>query len=279
MNSKNGYLQFLQGFEASLREEEKSSITIDKYLRDVKKFLFFSDGRRISKELIIAYKNDLHVKYAAASVNSMLAALNCFLRFIGRHDCCVKLLKIQRQMFLPEERELSRKEYQRLVKAAAGSRLSVIIQTICGTGIRVSELRYITVEAVCAGKSVVNCKNKTRVIFIPTPLCRLLKKYIKKSGVKTGSVFVSRNSRPLDRSNIWREMKALCKNANVSSKKVCPHNLRHLFARTFYSIEKDIVKLADLLGHSSINTTRIYTMDSGYEHIVKLERVQMLLTT
>lgn len=279
MIRKNKYIHYLKNFENFLKEDEKSRITIEKYLRDVKKFIYYLDDRQIDKELTIKYKEDLYKQYAVASVNSMLVAVNNFLKFIGKHECCVKLLKIQRQIFLPQEKELSRKEYQRLIKAAGNNRLSLIIQTICCTGIRVSELRYITVEAVTIGKSVVNCKNKTRIIFIPALLQKILKNYIKKSGIKTGSVFVSRNNKPLDRSNIWREMKSLCTRANVSPKKVCPHNLRHLFARTFYSVEKDIVKLADLLGHSSINTTRIYTMDSGYQHIMRLERVQTLLTT
>lgn len=269
----------MTAFENHLLAEEKSMATIEKYLRDIRAFCNFLNGRLISKEETIAYKNTLAEQYAPASVNSMLVALNCFLRFIGREDGCVKLLKIQRQIFCREHKELTKEEYRRLVHAAEHTQLSYVIQTICGTGIRVSELQYITIEAVQAGEAVVNCKNKTRVIFIPAPLQKLLKEYIKKSGVQAGAVFVSKNGKSLDRSTIWRKMKALCKKAEVSPDKVFPHNLRHLFARTFYSIEKDIVRLADLLGHSSINTTRIYTIETGRQHINRLERVQRILLT
>ena len=269
----------LQQFEQCLKAEEKSQATIEKYLHDVHCFVDFLADREISKEEVISYKDRLTQQYAPASVNSMLAALNCFLRFLGLQSCCVRLLKVQRRIFSDEDRELSRQEYRRLVQAAQNTRLSLVIQTICGTGIRVSELQHITVEAVHAGKAVVTCKNKTRIIFIPTTLQRQLKQYIRKKGLQAGAVFVSKNGKPLNRSNIWRDMKALCGRAGVSEKKVYPHSLRHLFARTFYGLEKDIVKLADLLGHSSINTTRIYTMESGNQHIMRLEQVQKMLAT
>ncbi|MGI5896625.1 MAG: tyrosine-type recombinase/integrase [Oscillospiraceae bacterium] len=266
-------------FARYLAEEEKSAATIEKYLRDVRRFIRFAANQTLNKTLVLQYKSTLHERYAAASVNSMLTALNSFLRFTGCLECCVKLLKIQRQIFCAEEKELCKQEYQRLLKAAKNSRISLIIQTICCTGIRVSELNYISVEAVRCGKAVVNCKNKTRVIFIPAPLQKLLNAYIRKTGIQTGSVFVSRNGNPLNRSNIWRDMKALCQKAGVSPSKVYPHNLRHLFARTFYSLEHDIAKLADLLGHSSINTTRIYIMETGRQHISRLEQMQLALTT
>lgn len=269
----------LQDFERYLISEEKSEATVEKYLRDIRTFYVFLDNREISKNETVTYKERLAAEYAPASVNSMLVALNSFLRFIGKTDCCVKLLKIQRRIFSDESKELSRQEYKRLVQAAKGTRLSLVIQTICGTGIRVSELQYITVEAVNAGKAVVTCKNKTRVIFIPTAIQKQLKHYIKNTGITAGAIFVSKNGKPLNRSNIWRDMKALCKRAGVSEKKVYPHSLRHLFARTFYGIEKDIVRLADLLGHSNINTTRIYTMESGNQHMIRLEQVQKILTT
>lgn len=262
-----------------LRQEEKSQATLEKYLRDVRCFFSFLQGREICKDETIAYKEHLSASYAPASANSMLVALNGFLRFLGLEKCCVKLLKIQRQIFASEDRELTRQEYKRLVKSAGGSRLSYVLQTICGTGIRVSELPYITVEAVQAGKAIVNCKNKTRVIFIPVQLRSLLREYIKKSGLKAGSVFVSKNGKPLNRKNIWRDMKKLCEKANVSPDKVFPHNLRHLFARIFYSLERDVVRLADLLGHSSINTTRIYTIETGSQNISRLNRVEMRLMT
>lgn len=273
-------LEVIGQFKQHLKQEEKSEATIEKYLRDIQHFYSFLEDRPLCKAETVAYKEKLTEQYAPASVNSMLVALNGFLRFIGQNDCCVRLQKIQRQIFCRENKELTQSEYQRLVKAAGNTQLSYILQTICGTGIRVSELQYITVEAVLAGQATVNCKNKTRVIFIPAPLKRLLKEYIKKSGIQAGSVFVSKNGKPLDRSQIWRKMKGLCERAGVAPGKVFPHNLRHLFARIFYSIKKDIVRLADILGHSSINTTRIYTLETGKQHLNDLTQVQrhILLT-
>ena len=267
----------LSVFEKWLKQEEKSQATLEKYMRDIRHFLAFLGDRKISKEVTIAYKEYLAQEYAPASVNSMLVALNGFLRYFCLQKCCVRLMKIQRQIFCREEKELTRQEYMQLVQASAGSQISYVLQTICGTGIRVSELQYITVEAVHNGKAVVNCKNKTRIIFIPLPLQRLLKEYIKKSGIQCGPVFLGKNKKPLDRSCIWRKMKELCRAADVAPGKVFPHNMRHLFARTFYKIEKDIVRLADLLGHSSINTTRIYTMETGDQHISRMERIQKML--
>lgn len=272
-------MESIMKFEEHLISEEKSTATVEKYMRDIRCFYSFLDGRPLCKEEVVAYKEYLMDRYAPASTNSMLIALNCFLRFIGRMECCVRLLKIQRQIFSGEDKELTKAEYQRLVRAAADTQLSYVIQTICGTGIRVSELQYITVEAVRAGKAVVVCKNKIRVIFIPLPLQRLLKEYIKKSGLKAGPVFLTKKGKPLDRSVIWRSMKAICQKAGVSPKKVYPHNLRHLLARAFYSIEKDIVRLADLLGHSNVNTTRIYTAEAGRQHLSKIERVYRMLHT
>lgn len=269
----------LNSFAYYLKTEEKSRATAKKYVRDVRAFLSFLGKNELNKEQTLLYKEHLVKSYAPASVNSMLVALNCFLSFIGRADCRVRQLKIQHQIFAREDKELTEKEYARLLKAAEGTRISLVIQTICSIGIRVSELSYITAEAVRAGKAVVNCKNKTRVIFIPVPIQKLLKEYMKKSGITAGEVFVTKGGKVLDRSNIWKEMKALCKKAGVSDKKVFPHNLRHLFARTFYRIEKDIVRLADLLGHSSLSTTRIYTMDCGNSHLRSMERVCLRLTT
>ncbi len=279
-----GYIKKVSGFEKYLGEEERSAATREKYVRDIHRFLSFLQafpkGTSIGKEHTVQYKKHLSEQgYKSASINSMLVALNCFLRFCGQHCLCVKLLKIQRQMFRSEDRELSKEEYHRLVRAARNTRFSLIIQTICGTGIRVSELKYITVEAVYSGKTTVSCKNKTRVIFIPSEVQRILREYIRKAGIKSGTVFVTKGGKPLDRSNIWRGMKTLCEKANVPEQKVFPHNLRHLFARLFYSIDKDIVRLADLLGHASINTTRIYTIESGKKHLIVLERVQKMLTT
>ena len=273
------YTEEISAFRLYLENEEKSKATVEKYLRDVRSFVDFVKDKSLTKEQTLSFKNILVERYAPASVNSMLVAVNAFLDFIGMSECKVKQLKIQRQLFANEEKELSREEFRRLVSAAEGSRISAVIQTICGTGIRVSELKYITVEAVQRGKATVNCKNKTRVIFIPLQIKKMLKAYIKKTGISAGSVFVTRSGKPLDRSNIWKEMKALCRRARVSENKVFPHNLRHLFARTFYKIEKDIVRLADLLGHSNLSTTRIYTMDCGNSHLRSMERVCLRLTT
>lgn len=268
-----------KAFQYFLISEEKSKATIDKYVRDVIQFLRFVQEKEIDKNLVLEYKAELIDIYAPSSVNSMLVAINSYLDFIEKSDCKVKLVKIQRQLFAKEERELTKEEYRRLLNAAKDTRISAVIQTICGTGIRVSELPFITAEAVREGKASVRCKNKTRIIFIPKQLQKMLKAYIKKAGITAGPVFVTKKGNPLDRSNIWKEMKALCSKAGVSEKKVFPHNLRHLFARTFYSIEKDIVRLADLLGHSSINTTRIYTIECGAQHLKSIERVNSFLAT
>ena len=269
----------IRSFALHLHEDEKSEATVEKYIRDVSAFSSFLRERELTKQEVMEYKKQISENYAPASVNSMLVSINSFLDFIGFHDFRVKLLKIQRQMFVSEKKELTAAEYRRLLKAAQGTRLALVIQTICETGIRVSELEFITVEAVECGRAVVDCKNKTRVILIPTALRKILLQYIKKTGVKAGSVFVTKTGKKLNRSNIWRDMKALCERANVDQEKVFPHNLRHLFARTFYSWERDIVRLADLLGHSSINTTRVYTIETGREHFNCLERMHRVLMT
>lgn len=210
----------------------------------------------------------------------MLASVNSLFAFLGWHDLKVKSLKLQQQVFCPEEKELTKAEYYRLCTAAKhkrNKRLNLILQTICGTGIRVSELQYITVEAVKHGEAVVNCKAKTRTIFIVKELKQKLLRYAAEQGIKSGMIFVTRTGKPISRTNIWREMKALCKEANVNPQKVFPHNLRHLFARVFYAIEKDIAKLADILGHSSINTTRIYIISTGTEHRKRMENMRLIM--
>lgn len=269
----------LKAFEEYLIQEEKSQATVEKYLRDVRCFLQFSQEQLQDKRCCIAYKEYLTEHYAPASVNSMLVSLNCFLKFIGRAECCVRLLRLQKQLFEKEEKILSKEEYYRLLAAAKKPRLKLALESICATGIRVSELRHITVESVHTGRAVVNCKGKMRTVFLPTALKKKLVAYIKRTGITAGSVFVTKSGRPLCCSNLWREMKALCKTAQVDPGKVFPHNLRHLFARTFYAVQKDIVRLADLLGHSSVNTTRIYTAESGVECLTKLKTVQQLLIT
>lgn len=219
--------------------------------------------------------------HAPATVNSILAAVNGFFRFMGWKDIAVKLLKIQKALFCDERRELTRAEYARLVSAAqkvGNERLSLVMQTICATGIRVSELRFITVEAVTTGRAELCHKGKRRTVFLPGRLRRLLRKYLQKQKKTAGAVFTTRTGRPLDRSNIWRDMKALCESADVEPGKVFPLNLRHLFARTYYSLEKDLSRMADILGHSSVNTTRIYTVESGGVHQRQLERMGLIIT-
>lgn len=267
-------------FREHLILEERSQITIEKYIRDVKAFAAYAQNGTITKETVIAYKKYLQENYAVRSVNSMLASINSLFAFLGWHDLRVKSLKLQQQVFCPEEKELTKAEYTRLCRTAErkhNERLNLILQTICGTGIRVSELQYITVEAAKQGEAVVNCKAKTRSVFIVKELKQKLLRYAAEQNIKNGMIFVTRTGKPISRTNIWREMKALCEEANVNPKKVFPHNLRHLFARVFYGIEKDIAKLADILGHSSINTTRIYIISTGTEHQKQLENMRLII--
>ena len=270
----------IQEFEAYLRNEEKSEATIGKYLHDVKCFADYIGASDVCKQSVMEYKQSLGKAYAVTSANSMIAALDCFLKFCGWHELCVKQFKIQRQAYCPEEKELTRAEYIRLLEAAKrkhNERLNLIIQTICGTGIRVSELQYITVEAVQRGEAAVNCKGKNRRIFIVSDLKKKLLHYVKEHKIVSGAVFITRNGTPVRRNNVWKEMKSLCEEAHVAPSKVFPHNLRHLFARTFYGIEKDIAKLADILGHASINTTRIYIVTTGAEHKRKMENMRLII--
>lgn len=255
----------INSFKMYLYEEERSENTIEKYMRDIRFFREWLKDRRIEKSVIIGYKKELCERYAPSSVNSMISSVNAFFRFMNWHDLKIKTLKIQRRIFADKSRELTKSEYERLLKAAEakGSRkLYLLMQTICTTGIRVSELKYICVDSVKCGRAEVSMKGKLRIIIIPKELCRILKKYAAEQKITSGSIFVTKTGKPLDRTNIWKLMKALCEDAGVDRNKVFPHNLRHLFARTFYSIERDIVRLADILGHSSVDTTRIYTMDS-----------------
>ncbi len=271
----------IECFEKYLYVEEKSKNTVEKYLRDVHAFMVFSDGKEITKETVVAYKNKLiNEDYAVRSINSMLASLNSVFSFLGWEDCKVKTIKLQRKIYCPEEKELTKAEYTKLVSAAkqkGDERLNLIIQTICGTGIRVSELQFITVEAIKSGEAVVSLKGKIRSVFIVKELQKKLLRYATEHGMKSGMIFVTRTGKPLNRTNIWREMKKLCADANINPSKVFPHNLRHLFARTFYSIEKDIAKLADILGHSSINTTRIYIISTGNEHRRRMENMRLII--
>ena len=269
----------LTKFLDHLRREEKSEATQEKYLRDVRAFCRYVSGRSVTKELVSEYKKQCVERgYAVRSVNSMLASVNSLLSFLGWQECRVKNLRVQRQTYCAEDEELTKGEYMRLLEASKGNvQLNLVIQTICGTGIRVSELQYFTVEAVSRGEITVDCKGKTRTILVPGKLRKLLLNYAKGQKRRTGVIFATRSGAPLNRSNIWAAMKRLCKDAGVAPGKVFPHNLRKLFARTFYGIEKDIAKLADILGHSSINTTRIYIMTTGTEHRKKIERLGLIV--
>ena len=268
-------------FSAYLKSEEKSENTIEKYLRDVRAFSVYLNGDEITKEAVIAYKSKLlSMNYAVRSINSMLASVNGLFSFLGWADFKVKSIKLQRQIYCPEEKELTKAEYMRLVNTAkqkGNQRLNLLLQTICGTGIRVSELQYITVEAVKCGEAIVSLKGKTRTIFIVRELQKKLLRYAAEQWISSGTIFITRTGRPMSRTNIWREMKGLCEQAGVNPQKVFPHNLRHLFARVFYGIEKDIAKLADILGHSSINTTRIYIISTGDEHRRRMEHMRLIL--
>lgn len=266
-------------FRNHLSCEEKAQATVEKYIRDLRAFMRWLNGRELSKEMVIEYKEKLKKSYAKSSVNSILASLNRFFEYKGLYGLKVKTVRVQRQIFINKEKELTKPEYERLLSAAkrkGNRRLFLLMQTICATGIRVSELRFITPEALHSGFAEIDCKGKTRTVIIPNALCAVLKRYAKDKGIKNGSIFVSRNGKPLDRSNIWKLMKSLCNEARVDKSKVFPHNLRHLFARTYYTIEKDIARLADILGHSSIETTRIYTMESGEIHRRQIQKLGLL---
>ena len=270
----------IERFRNYLREEEKSENTLEKYIRDVTAFSAFCNGA-ITKDTVIAYKQSLiDGGYAVRSINSMLASINSLFSFLGWYELRVKSLKVQQQVFCPEEKELTKAEYERLCHTAErkqNERLCLILQTICGTGIRVSELQFITVEAVRKGEATVSLKGKTRSIFIVRNLQRKLLRYISEQKITAGAIFITRTGKPLSRTNIWRAMKNLCIEAEVNPEKVFPHNLRHLFARVFYGIEKDIAKLADILGHSSISTTRIYIISTGTEHRQRMERMRLII--
>lgn len=270
----------IEEFREYLRLDEKSDNTILKYIRDVKLLKNYMDGAEVSKENILCFKEYLRQSYEISSANSIIAAINAFFRFLSWEYCSIKQFKVQKKTYCLAEKELTKAEYFRLVNAASkkgNERLNLILQTICGTGIRVSELKYITVEAVKRGEAIVSCKNKTRTVFIVRELQKKLLNYINKKNLETGCVFVTKNGNPPDRTSVWREMKRLCALAGVLPEKVFPHNLRHLFARVFYSIEKDIAKLADILGHTNIETTRIYIITTGIEHRRKMESMQLII--
>ena len=271
--------ELIKSFENYLIEEEKAYATQDKYIRDVKAFSDWTKGEHINKRKVLDYKEHLKSQYAPSSVNSVLSSLNSFFDFNRWYDLKVKTLKIQKQIFAQNDKELTKGEYERLLKAAkkkSNERLYLLMQTICSSGIRVSELKYITVEAITQKKANINLKGKMRVVILPKELCKTLLQYAKEKKITSGPVFITKTGKPLDRSTIWKMMKCLCESAGVSRDKVFPHNLRHLFARTYYSIQKDIVRLADILGHSSVNTTRIYTMETGDIHRRQIQSLGLL---
>ena len=272
--------ELLQQFTSYLKNEERESSTISKYLNNVQAFANWLQEREVTKENLTAYKEHLIMKkYNPKTINGILSAISKFLVFVGWGDIKVKYLRIQRQLFRSSGRELTKAEYIKLLETAqtlGKERLGLLMQTICGTGIRVSEVKYITVEAVKTGKAEISLKGKIRTILLPGKLCKKLLKYAKHKKITSGEIFLTRSGRGLGRKQIWAEMKALCKKAGVESGKVFPHNLRHLFARTFYKVCKDVVRLADVLGHSSIETTRIYLISTGAEHLQTLNKLNLI---
>lgn len=263
-----------------LAQEERAPATIEKYLRDIRAFALWAEGRPVTRELTAGWKEALLSQgRSPATVNAKLSALSGLLRFLGWEDCRVKFLKLQKRAFRDAARDLDRGEYQRLLDAARSDRrdwLELLLETICATGIRVSEVRYITVEAARTGRTDVSLKGKIRTILLPGKLCRKLLKYAKRQKIASGRLFRARNGAELSRGAIWRAMKELCPKAGVAPSKVFPHNLRHLFAVTFYRVTRDIAKLADILGHSSINTTRIYLITTASEHVRQLDRLGLV---
>ena len=271
----------LELFTRKLREDERSAGTIENYLRHIRAFAAWVQGRPVTKELAAEWKEHLvSSDYCPGTINTMLVSLNRFFGFLGWNDCQVKTLRIQRRLFREDCKELTREEYQRLIAAAQSTgreRLMLLMETICSTGIRVSEVKYITVEALKLGKAEISLKGKIRTILLPNKLCRKLLKYAKKQRTASGEVFLTRNGTGLSRKQIWAEMKSVCEKARVAASKVFPHNLRHLFARTFYKVCRDVARLADVLGHSSIETTRIYLISTGVEHAATLNRLRLII--
>lgn len=275
-------LSLIQEYGNALFEEERSKSTIEKYMRDVRAFYeFLPEGKQVSKTEVIEYKLHLSYRYKASSINSMLVALNGFFYFMKWEECRVKLLKVQKSAFRSSAEGLTQEEYKKLIETAEASgkkQMAVLLQTMCSTGIRVGELQSITVEAVERGKAVIQNKGKNRVILIPKELGRLLKDYCSRQGIESGIIFVTCHGKPLDRSNIWREMKKLGLMAEIELQKVFPHNLRHLFAITYYEKEKNIIYLSDIMGHSSVETTRIYTSIDEMEHYRKISEMGLVLS-
>lgn len=280
MEYRTSTVEKIREFSRYLREEERETATIDKYSRDVKDFFIWLKDREISRERMGEWRGYLlKAGRKPVTINGKLSALNKFLSFLGRNDCRIKYLKIQRRLFRSTEKQLSKQEYIRLLETAHSlgrERLALLMEMICATGIRVSEVKYITAEAIRAGRTEIALKGKIRTILLPGKLCRKLKKYAGKRKIVSGEVFITRNGKGLSRRQIWAEMKSLCEKAGVAPSKVFPHNLRHLFAQTFYRVCRDVAKLADVLGHSSIETTRLYLISTEAEHVRQMERMGLI---
>ena len=270
----------ITAYENHLMEWEKSKATIRCYVRNICAFREWIGERSVEKSAVLEYKEMLMKQHKTTTANVMLSSLNSFFEFCGAHNLRVRAIKVQKEIVYDEKKELSKQEYEKLLKAAAtkrSKRLYYIMQTICASGIRISELPYITVEAVKKKSAEVNCKGKIRTVILPDDLCVLLMRYISTQDLKSGCVFLTRGGLPVNRSNIWAEMRALCKKAGIPKEKVFPHNLRHLFARTYYSTQKDIVRLADILGHTSVDTTRVYTKESGKTHRKQVQKLGLVV--
>ena len=272
--------QKIEAFGQWLESCERSMETVKKYRHNLKQFKEFIGEEPVTKEMVLLWKANLREHITPVTINCVIAALNGFFKYCGWDGCESKFLKISKSSFYPERKELTKDEYKRLVKTAfdnGNERLALVLETICASGIRVSELSFITVAAIHKGQAEIECKGRIRTVLLTRQLCSLLHSYAQKNNISSGMIFVTKNGKPLDRSNIWREMKALGIEANVKAEKIFPHNLRHLFARTYYEIEKNLSKLADILGHRDINTTRIYTKESGSQHRIQLEKMKLLL--
>lgn len=273
-------MAFESAFKQFLVEEERSEGTIEKYIRDVRAFMVWAGGEDFTKLTVLGWKEHLMEEgYKPVTVNSMIASVNAYLRFLGREDCKIRTLRLQRSTFRSAEKELTAEEFRRLVDTAHDlkkERLALLLETIGGTGIRVSEIKYITVKAAQNGRTEISLKGKIRTIMLPGKLCRKLLKYAKKNKIASGEIFLTRSGKGMDRKQIWAEMKRLCVKAGICATKVFPHNLRHLFARVFFKAYKNVVQLADVLGHSSIETTRIYLISTGAEHARQIEQLRLI---
>ena len=275
-----GYVMQIRKFKEQLYYNEKSTATIQKYIASIEKFTEYLNGQELTKEQLLEYREWMEQRYSPQTVNVEISAINAWLKFCKMDSLRLKMLRVQRESFLSEEREITKAEYQKLLSTAkriGKERLYLIMMTLGGTGIRISELKYITVEAIQCGRAQIRMKGKNRTILLPEKLCKRLKRYVKKRGICSGYIFRTRSGKPVDRSNVWHEMKAISEEAGIRKEKVFPHNFRHLFARLFYSMEKNIAHLADVLGHSRIETTRIYVAASARDYERILNRMELIL--